>query len=183
VAGNTRVHLAKRGWHVTGVDIVDKAMDPAKQRAAQEDVEVQWVTGDVSSLRELGLEPGPTPLYDSAAFTRKNGAAARPIHGSWTGGKPPCRLFGSRAGRLPDTVSRCRLVDARFSSRVEGGVHVEAPETLGMDEEGAVVGPASPPPRASAPSGSGRPPLSANDRSRDASRRMTRAPESAEPLV
>jgi hypothetical protein len=39
-------------------------MDPAKQRAAQEDVEVQWVTGDVSNLRELGLEPEYTLLYD-----------------------------------------------------------------------------------------------------------------------
>jgi hypothetical protein len=56
--------LAKRGWQVTAVDFVDEALDKAKQRAAEQGVEVQWVRGDVAQVGQLGLEPGYTLLYD-----------------------------------------------------------------------------------------------------------------------
>lgn len=62
--GRDAVFLAKRGWQVTGVDAVEKALDKARRRAAKEGVEVQLVRGDVSDLPGLGLEPGYTLLYD-----------------------------------------------------------------------------------------------------------------------
>ena len=62
--GRDAVYLAKRGWQVTAVDIVADAIGKARQRAAQEGVQVQWITGDVSALGGLGLEPGYTLLYD-----------------------------------------------------------------------------------------------------------------------
>ncbi len=63
-SGRDAVYMAKRGWRVTGVDFVEKALDRARQRAREEDVEVQWVRGDVADLGRLGLEPGYGLLYD-----------------------------------------------------------------------------------------------------------------------
>ena len=55
---------AKRGWQVTAVDFLDKALARARQRAAQEGVEVQWIRADVGQLGALGLKPGYNLLYD-----------------------------------------------------------------------------------------------------------------------
>ncbi len=49
---------------MTAVDVADAAIAKARQRAAGEGVQVQWVAGDVSSLAGLGLEPGYTLVYD-----------------------------------------------------------------------------------------------------------------------
>jgi len=62
--GRDAVYLATRGWQVTAVDISATAIARARQRAAQERAEVHWITGDVSRLGKLGLEPGFTLLYD-----------------------------------------------------------------------------------------------------------------------
>ncbi len=80
--GRDAVYLAKRGWQVTAVDIIDKAIAKARQRAAHEDVEVQWVAGNVTALGGLGLGPGYTLLYDFGCIqglpdsARKGAAAA-----------------------------------------------------------------------------------------------------------
>ena len=63
-SGRDAVYLAKRGWTVTAVDSVDKALATARRRAAEEGVEVQWVKGDVAALDRLGLEPGYDLVYD-----------------------------------------------------------------------------------------------------------------------
>jgi methylase of polypeptide subunit release factors len=57
-SGRDAVYLAKRGWRVTAVDSVDKALASAQRRAAEAGVEVQRVKGDVAALDWLGLEPG-----------------------------------------------------------------------------------------------------------------------------
>jgi 2-polyprenyl-3-methyl-5-hydroxy-6-metoxy-1,4-benzoquinol methylase len=62
--GRDAVYLATRGWQVTAVDIAGTAIAKARQRAAQEHVEVDWITGDVSQLGMLGLKPGYMLLYD-----------------------------------------------------------------------------------------------------------------------
>lgn len=54
--GRDAVYLARRGWQVTAVDIVDAAITKARQRAKDEGVEVQWIVG--SELGRLGLDPG-----------------------------------------------------------------------------------------------------------------------------
>ena len=63
-SGRDAVYLAKRGWRVTAVDLVEKALATAERRAAEEGVEVEWVRGDVAELGRLGLEPGYNLLYD-----------------------------------------------------------------------------------------------------------------------
>jgi SAM-dependent methyltransferase len=80
-SGRDAVHLAGRGWRVTAVEFVDKALARARQRAAEEGVEVQWVQGDVGELGRLGLEPGYSLLYDFGCIqglpdSARRGAAA-----------------------------------------------------------------------------------------------------------
>lgn len=80
-SGRDAVYLAKRGWRVTAVDFVDKALATAEQRAAEESVEVEVVRGDVAELGRLGLEPGYSLLYDFGCIqglpdSARSGAAA-----------------------------------------------------------------------------------------------------------
>src|SRR5437763_12746885 len=62
--GRDAVFLAKRGWRVTAVDSVEQALTEARQRAADEGAQVQWIQGDVGKLGDLGLEPGYNLVYD-----------------------------------------------------------------------------------------------------------------------
>ena len=52
------VHLAERGWDVTGVDIVPKALHTARERAQKAGVEVQFLEGSVAALRDAGVGSG-----------------------------------------------------------------------------------------------------------------------------
>lgn len=45
------VKLAERGWEVTGVEVVPKALRAARERAREAGVEVRFVQGDVTALR------------------------------------------------------------------------------------------------------------------------------------
>ncbi len=60
--------LAKRGWDVTGVDIVDRALGRARERAEEEGVEIRLVRGDVTALREAGVGSGFRLLLDTGTF-------------------------------------------------------------------------------------------------------------------
>lgn len=50
------INLAKRGWDVTGVDIVDKALQRAKERIEKENVAVKLVKDDVTELHNIGKD-------------------------------------------------------------------------------------------------------------------------------
>ncbi|MFB3050673.1 MAG: class I SAM-dependent methyltransferase, partial [Acidimicrobiia bacterium] len=43
------VHLAERGWEVTGVEIVTKALRSARERAQKAGIEVRFLEGSVAS--------------------------------------------------------------------------------------------------------------------------------------
>jgi SAM-dependent methyltransferase len=62
------VRLAKRGWEVTGIDVVEKALDRARQRVESEGVEMRLVRGDVTALRETGVGSGFRLLLDTGTF-------------------------------------------------------------------------------------------------------------------
>jgi SAM-dependent methyltransferase len=76
-SGRDAVHLAGRGWRVTAVEFVDRALAKARQRAAEEGVEVQWVKGDVGKLGRLGLEPGYSLIYDFGCIQGLSDSARR----------------------------------------------------------------------------------------------------------
>lgn len=62
------VELAKRGWQVTGIDIVEKALDRARERVERAGVEMDTVRGDVTDLRGAGIYPGYQLLLDTGTF-------------------------------------------------------------------------------------------------------------------
>jgi SAM-dependent methyltransferase len=68
------VWLAKRGWEVTGVDIVEKALGRARERAAEAGVELNIREGDVTRLSEVGVGSGFKLLLDTGTFHGLRGA-------------------------------------------------------------------------------------------------------------
>lgn len=54
-SGIHAVTLAKRGWQVTGIDIVPEALDRARTRARQAGVDIRFIHGDVTALRDAGV--------------------------------------------------------------------------------------------------------------------------------
>jgi SAM-dependent methyltransferase len=66
--GRDAVYLAGRGWAVTGVDSVPRALDAAKQRAHTSSVDVNWVRGDVTRLQTLGIGKDYELLVDRGCF-------------------------------------------------------------------------------------------------------------------
>jgi SAM-dependent methyltransferase len=66
--------LARRGWAVTGVDAVEKALDRARKRADEDGVEMQLVHGDVTGLRDTEVGVGFRLLLDTGTFHGLNDA-------------------------------------------------------------------------------------------------------------
>lgn len=62
------IALAKRGWEVTGIDIVAKAIRRARARAAAEQVALELVHGDVTRLRDAGVGDGYRLILDTGTF-------------------------------------------------------------------------------------------------------------------
>lgn len=73
--GTQAVYLAERGWRVTGVDAVQRALARARRRAEEKGVEVRWMAGDVASLSTLGLDSGFDLVHDRGCFHDLPGAA------------------------------------------------------------------------------------------------------------
>jgi SAM-dependent methyltransferase len=62
------IELAKRGWDVTGIDIIDKALHRGRNRARAAGVDVRFVQGDVTSLDEAGIGSGFRLVLDTGTF-------------------------------------------------------------------------------------------------------------------
>jgi SAM-dependent methyltransferase len=58
------VRLAQRGWEVTGVDIVPKAVRTARERARRSGVEGLFLEGSVTALAESGIGLGFRLILD-----------------------------------------------------------------------------------------------------------------------
>ena len=58
------VHLAERGWDVTGVEIVPKALRAARDRVQKAGVEVRFLEGSVAALRDAGVDSGLRLVLD-----------------------------------------------------------------------------------------------------------------------
>jgi SAM-dependent methyltransferase len=66
--GTTSVYMASKGWQVTAVDFVPRAIHTARARAAAAGVSVAFLVGDVTRLHELPIEPGFDLLFDQGCF-------------------------------------------------------------------------------------------------------------------
>ena len=62
------VQLARRGWSVTGVDIVEKALRRARERAEEAGVELRLVHGDVTALTDSDVGSGYRLVVDTGTF-------------------------------------------------------------------------------------------------------------------
>ncbi len=60
--------LAQRGWDVTGVDLVEKALRRARQRLDDARLDMRLVRGDVTALREAGVGAGFRLVLDTGTF-------------------------------------------------------------------------------------------------------------------
>ncbi len=59
--GASSIHLAQRGWQVTGIDFIPAAVHKAQQKARDAHLSIDFRVGDVSRLDTLNL-PGPFDL-------------------------------------------------------------------------------------------------------------------------
>jgi SAM-dependent methyltransferase len=66
--GHWSIVLAQRGWQVTGIDLVPKAVRVARARARNEDVQVRFVQGDVTALRDADVGDGFRLVWDFGMF-------------------------------------------------------------------------------------------------------------------
>ncbi|WP_217702785.1 class I SAM-dependent methyltransferase [Nocardioides guangzhouensis] len=67
-SGTWGVKLAARGWSVTGVDNVAKALGRARHRIHEAGVEMRLVQGDVTRLLESDVGPGYDLVLDTGTF-------------------------------------------------------------------------------------------------------------------
>jgi len=61
------VRLARRGWDVTGVDIVPKALRTARKRARAAGVDIHFAEGSITALTTLGIGSGFRLILDFGA--------------------------------------------------------------------------------------------------------------------
>ncbi|PSK93649.1 methyltransferase family protein [Murinocardiopsis flavida] len=60
--GTNATYLARHGWDVTAVDLVDRAVRQAREKAAAAGVTARLLHGDATRLDQLGV-PGPYDLF------------------------------------------------------------------------------------------------------------------------
>ncbi|TXS31561.1 class I SAM-dependent methyltransferase [Streptomyces sp. gb1(2016)] len=118
--GTNAVYLARHGWRVSAVDMVDRAVRQAREKAAAAGADVTVLCGDATRLDEVGA-PGPYDLFfDLSCYCgipphRRDAYAA----GLTERAAPGARLlmFGYGSGAFDDSWSGVTgdELSARFS--------------------------------------------------------------------
>ena len=62
------VKLAERGWQVTGIDIVEQALERGRERVRDAGVEMELVNGDVTNLSNAGIGSDYRLILDTGTF-------------------------------------------------------------------------------------------------------------------
>lgn len=62
------IELAKRGWQVTGVELVEKALERARERVREAGADMRLVQGDVTHLRETDVGDDFRLVLDTGTF-------------------------------------------------------------------------------------------------------------------
>jgi len=62
------VELARRGWQVTGIDMVEKAVERGRDRVREAGVEMRLVQGDVTDLRAADIGSDFRLVLDTGTF-------------------------------------------------------------------------------------------------------------------
>lgn len=118
------VRLAQRGWDVTGVDIVSKAVRRAKGRARASGVDARFLEGSVTGLRDAGVSEGSRLVLD---FGTVHGLAPADVKQvaqevtAVTADDAALLMYASSPGRrgpLPRGLSRAEVEDAYVGWKV-----------------------------------------------------------------
>ena len=71
------VKLAERGWQVTGIDLVEKSLERARERVRKAGVEMRVILGDVTDLRNTDVGTGYRLVLDTGTFHGLSGDQRR----------------------------------------------------------------------------------------------------------
>jgi SAM-dependent methyltransferase len=113
------VKLAARGWQVTGVEIIGRALRAARERARNASVEVQLIHGDITALRAAGVDCGFRFVLDFGAVhglnDKERAAVGREVNAVAAADATVLMLAWApaRRGPLPHGASR-RDIKALF---------------------------------------------------------------------
>ena len=134
------IQLAKRGWQVTGVDIVDKALERARDRVREGGVEMRLVKGDVTDLNAAGIDSGFRLVLDTGTFHGLKRAERDAMgRGVAAIAAPDATLLmiawtPRRRGPLPHGVSASEIQEAfpEWTVTDMGASHFEAPKPIDL---------------------------------------------------
>ena len=123
-SGLWSIELARRGWEVTGVDIVPKALAAARERIREAGVEVRLLEGDITALRAAGVGSGFRLVLDFGTFhglsPAQREAAGREVS-AVVAGDATLLMYATKPGRrgpLPRGASRVEIEAAYPGWRV-----------------------------------------------------------------
>jgi SAM-dependent methyltransferase len=106
--GTNAIYLARHGWDVVAVDLIDRAVDQARAKAAAAGTAVRLLCGDATQLDELDA-PGPYDLFfDLSCYCgipphRRDAYAARLTHRAAPGAR--LLMFGYGPEAFDDPIS------------------------------------------------------------------------------
>ncbi|MFD4902789.1 class I SAM-dependent methyltransferase [Streptomyces sp. NPDC058411] len=118
--GTNAVYLARHGWRVSAVDLVDRAVRQAREKAAAAGADVTVLCGDATRLDEVGA-PGPYDLFFDLSCYCGIPPHRRDAYAAGLTGRaaPGARLlmFGYGPGAFDDSWSSVTAdeLSARFS--------------------------------------------------------------------
>lgn len=117
--GDSSIYLARRGWDVTGLDFVNRALARARAKAEKAGVKVTFTQGDVTRLGSYGLGSGFRLVVDNGCFhglsDEGRDAYVREVSAVVpTGGRLILAGFSERKRRGPRGFDRPE-VERRFS--------------------------------------------------------------------
>jgi SAM-dependent methyltransferase len=116
--GHWSIDLASRGWEVTGVDIVGRAVRKARERAEKAGVPVRFIEGDILMLATTGVGSGFDFIWDFGTLhgfaSEQLETAGREITAVASSGATMLILAWSPANRgpLPRGASRAQIESA-----------------------------------------------------------------------
>jgi len=114
--GNAAIPAALRGAHVTGLDLTPELFDTARERAAEEGVDVEWVEGDAEDLpfedasfdrvlSTFGVQFVPRHRVTAAELVRVCRPGGRVVLCNWTPDGMVGESFRLMAQHLPKPPS------------------------------------------------------------------------------
>ncbi len=141
-AGVWGIHLANRGWRVTGVDNAENALRRARDRVRAERLDVEIVHGDVTDLRASGVGTGYRIILDTGTFHGLDEADRRAMGREVTAvADPDATLLllawnPRRRGPFPRGVSQAEIESAfpGWSVTEEGPTYFPPPKPLRAEE-------------------------------------------------